>query len=312
MGNRPPPSPPPSIHALITFYLSEHPSIVGFRWSHTQSWGSTWSFLFSSISLYLLVSLSLSLLLRPLRRPLPLGPLPALHSLALSLLSATIFAGIFLSAAAEIRDTRWFWRRTKTPLEWLLCFPLGTRPSGRVFFWSYLYYLSRFLHMLTTILAILRRRRLLFFQVFNHSISAFTSFLWLEFSQSFQVLAILFATLVYSLVYGYKFWTAIGFRGACFPFVLNCQIALLGCNVACHVGVFLLHFFFKGGCNGIGAWVFNSVLNGAVLLLFLNFYVRVYVFGKRERKIIHGDCDRDPREAESKARSSCPVLISGN
>ncbi|QHO19138.1 Elongation of fatty acids protein 3-like [Arachis hypogaea] len=127
-----------------------------------------------------------------------------------------------------------------------------------------------------------------------------------------QVLAILFATLVYSLVYGYKFWTAIGFRGACFPFVLNCQIALLGCNVACHVGVFLLHFFFKGGCNGIGAWVFNSVLNGAVLLLFLNFYVRVYVFGKRERKIIHGDCDRDPREAESKARSSCPVLISGN
>ncbi|KAI9089367.1 hypothetical protein K1719_029646 [Acacia pycnantha] len=60
------------------------------------------------------------------------------------------------------------------------------------------------------------------------------SFLWLEFSQSFQVLAILFTTLVYSLVYGYRFWTAIGFRSACFPFVFNCQIVLLGCNLISH------------------------------------------------------------------------------
>ncbi|KAL2339652.1 hypothetical protein Fmac_007592 [Flemingia macrophylla] len=26
-------------------------------------------------------------------------------------------------------ETQWFWRRSKTPLQWLLCFPLGTRPS---------------------------------------------------------------------------------------------------------------------------------------------------------------------------------------
>jgi hypothetical protein len=30
----------------------------------------------------------------------------------------------------------------------------------------------------------------------------------------------------------------------------------------------------KGGCNGIGAWVFNSVLNAGILLVFLNFYFR--------------------------------------
>ncbi|KAK7359958.1 hypothetical protein VNO77_01927 [Canavalia gladiata] len=268
------------------YYLSEHPAIVGFRWSHAQSWGSTWSFLFTSIASYLFLSLflhlSLSLLLRR-HRPVPLGPIPAIHSLSMSLISATIFSGILISSAAEIRDTRWFWRRSKTPLQWLLCFPLGTRPSGRVFFWSYVYYLSRFLHMLRTIITILRRRRLSFFHLFNHSISAFGSFLWLEFSQSFQVLAILFTTLVYAVVYGYRFWTAIGLRGACFPFVLSCQVLLLGCNVACHVGVFLLHFFLKGGgCNGIGAWVFNSVLNFAVLMLFLNFYVRMYVFKKRK------------------------------
>ena len=36
-------------------------------------------------------------------------------------------------------------------------------------------------------------------------------------------------------------------------------------------GGVLLHFF-TGGCNGIGAWVVNSVLNCAILLPFLNFY----------------------------------------
>ncbi|XP_041992150.1 elongation of fatty acids protein 3-like [Salvia splendens] len=270
----------------LTYYLSEHPSIVAFRWSHAQTWGSTWSFLFSSIAVYLASAVALhaaaSVLSRH-RRPVPLGPLPAVHSLSMALLSATIFAGILVSAAAEIRDTRWLWRRARsrtTPFEWLLCFPLGTRPSGRVFFWSYIYYLSRFLHALRTFVSIFRYRRLSSFKLFNHSILIFMSFLWLEFSQSFQVLAILLTTLVYSVVYAYRFWTAIGLPAACFPFVVSCQLALLTCNLVCHVGVLFLHCL-KGGCNGIGAWLLNSVLNGAILFLFLNFYVRMHL---RKRK----------------------------
>ncbi|KAJ9177161.1 hypothetical protein P3X46_012405 [Hevea brasiliensis] len=107
------------------------------------------------------------------------------------------------------------------------------------------------------------------------------SFLWLEFSQSFQVLAILLATLSYSVVYGYRFWTAIGLPSACFPFLVNCRTVLLGCNLDCHVGVLMLHFI-KGGCNGIGPWLFNSVLNGAILLLFLNFYVKMHLGNKKK------------------------------
>ncbi|POO02603.1 ELO family [Trema orientale] len=290
----------------LTFWLSEHPSIVGFRWSHTQSWGSTWSFLFGSIALYLTLSLllhlTLSLLLHNHSRPIPLGPIPAIHSLTMALISATIFAGTLLSAAAEIRDTRWLWlrgrsSRLRTPLQWLLCFPLGTRPSGRVFFWSYLYYLSRFLHMLRTLFAVARRRRLSFCQLLNQSILTFVSFLWLEFSQSFQVLAILSATLAYAAVYGYRFWTALGLRGACFPFVVTCQIALLGCNVACHVGVLTLHLM-KGGCNGIGAWFLNSVLNAVILLLFLNFYVKMHL-GKKKKKMKSVDGPGGPRPVGS-------------
>lgn len=271
----------------LTYYLSEHPAIVGFRWSHAQSWGSTWSFLFSSIAAYLAAAVALhaiGLLLSRKRRPVPLGPVPAVHSLSMALISATIFAGILLSAAAEIRDTRWLWRRSgTTAFQWLLCFPLGTRPSGRVFFWSYVYYLSRFLHALRAFITIFRHRRLSFFKLFNHSILIFMSFLWLEFSQSFQVVAILLTTLVYSAVYGYRFWTAIGLPAACFPFVVSCQLALLSCNLVCHVGVLFMHCIKGGGCNGIGAWVLNSVLNGAILFLCLNFYVRMHLRKRKSR-----------------------------
>ena len=46
----------------------------------------------------------------------------------------------------------------------------------------------------------------------------------------------------------------------------------------------MLHFMINGGCNGIGAWVLNSVLNVVILLLFLNFYVKMHLGKKRKKK----------------------------
>nr|GME19777.1 elongation of fatty acids protein 3-like [Ipomoea batatas] len=249
----------------LSYWLSEHPSVVGFQWS-LALWGSTWSFLITSISFYILtaVALHLLLLLFSGRRPVPIGRLPALHSLALSLVSFGIFLGILSSAAAEIRETRWIWRRSKTPFQWLLCFPIGTRPSGRVFFWSYAFYLSRFLHVLRTYLA---------------------------------VLAILFTTLGFAVVNAYRVCTELGLRPARFPFVMNCHLVFLLCNSACHVGVLLLHFW-KGGCNGFGAWVFNSALNTFALVLFLRSYVKARMI---RRKAMASMAAREEDERESMA-----------
>lgn len=261
----------------LNYMLSEHPTVVGFRWSHAQSWGATWVFLFSSISFYFVVSITLHvilLLFRHRSRPVPLGPIPALHSLAMFVISITILVGTLFSAAAEIRDTRWFWGRNKTPLQWLLCFPLGTRPSGRVFFWSYAFYLSRYLHVIRTFFTIFRRRRLSLFQLFTNSIPIVMSFLWLEFSQSFQVLEIIFTTFTYAVVYGFRFWTELGLPTVSFPLVANIQILLLGLNLICHFGVLFLQLW-GGGCNGIGAWAFNSIFNGAFLFMFLNSFVKI-------------------------------------
>ncbi|XP_076939839.1 fatty acid elongase 3-like [Bidens hawaiensis] len=258
--------------SATAYILSEHPTIVGFRWSHTHSWGATWVFLLTSITFYLVLSVTLHVILL-LLRPVPVGPIPAVHSLLMSILSATILAGTVASASAEIRHTRWLWGRTRTPLQWVLCFPLGTRSSGRVFFWSYIFYLSRYLHVTRTLFTILRRRRLSLCQLFTNSVTIVMSFLWLEFTQSLQISEIVLTAFSNSVVYGYRFWTELGLPTASFPLVANVQIVFMGVNLICHFGVLYLHVW-GGGCNGIGAWVVNSVFNCGFLFMFLKSFVK--------------------------------------
>ncbi|KAF2309963.1 hypothetical protein GH714_005800 [Hevea brasiliensis] len=78
--------------------LAEHPSIVNFRWSITQTWGSTWFFIFSAIAIYIAASVTLHILLSLLlsrSRRVSLGPIPAIHSLTMALISAFISSVYF-------------------------------------------------------------------------------------------------------------------------------------------------------------------------------------------------------------------------
>ncbi|KAL2486164.1 Elongation of fatty acids protein 3-like [Abeliophyllum distichum] len=97
------------------YWPAEHPAVVYFRWSPTQSWGSTWYFVITSISAYIAISTTLHLFFLLLRRhkPVPVGLIPALHNLAMALISTTIFIGMVSSSVEEFRDTRWFWQRKK-------------------------------------------------------------------------------------------------------------------------------------------------------------------------------------------------------
>ncbi|ONK74586.1 uncharacterized protein A4U43_C03F8010 [Asparagus officinalis] len=68
------------------------------------------------------------------------------------------------------------------------------------------------------------------------------------------------------------------------------KFGLMGCNLVGHLGFLALHFW-KGGCNGMGAWLFNSVLNAALLTLFLNCHVRRAV--ERRKRTLALDDDGD-------------------
>jgi hypothetical protein len=68
-------------------------------------------------------------------RAVPLGPLPALHNLVLMLWSLAMFCG----TAAEA----WRVSAAGAGAEWLFCLPPGTAVVGRLYWWSYVYYVSK-------------------------------------------------------------------------------------------------------------------------------------------------------------------------
>lgn len=68
-------------------------------------------------------------------RALPLGPLPALHNAVLMLWSAAMFCGTAHAA--------WTYTRAEHSAAWLVCLPVGTRVAGRLYWWSYVYFISK-------------------------------------------------------------------------------------------------------------------------------------------------------------------------
>ena len=66
--------------------------------------------------------------------------------------------------------------------EWFFCEHASTRSTGRLFFWSYVYYLSKFYELFDTLLARLNGSSLPFprLHIFHHSCVLLMAWSWLE------------------------------------------------------------------------------------------------------------------------------------
>lgn len=251
----------------LRYWAADHPAVAAFRWDYGVL-GASWPFLFLALLSYFLLIAFLRFLLLFRRSPLPLGPFPALYNLSLLLGSCCMFVGCLQAAQVEIQETRWFWRRSKTTVEWMLCFPLGTRPVGRVFFWSYVFYLSKYYEFLDNVLIILQKRPLGVARILKQALVVMTCFLWLEFSQSLQILAILADTGLHMVVYLHLFLASVANAPPWQRLVRHCGIAQFVFMAFASAGLLLLHFR-REGCNGMGSWVFTALLNASILPLLL-------------------------------------------
>ncbi|XP_002980011.2 elongation of fatty acids protein 3-like [Selaginella moellendorffii] len=262
-----------SVRSSIRYWAAEHPPVARFRWDF-NTFGASWTFLVASVPLYLSLVLLLKLLLSFRKRPVPLGPVPVLHNMVLVVGSAAMFIGCLQATVIEIQENRWLWNKKKG-LNWLLCFPLGTRSVGRVFFWSYVYYLSKFYELLDTAILILRKKPLTFLHVFHHSTVIVMCFFWLQFTQSLQVIALLTNTGVHVAMYTYYLLCSLGLHPPWKKMVTNLQIYQFLFSFVVSLAMMVLHLGGEG-CAGIGAWSFNFGFNIILLMLFANFHSQQY------------------------------------
>ncbi len=255
--------------SLLKRWSSDHPAIHNFQWNRETTWASSPTFVLAAVVGYIAVSQALSALLARRKNPVPLGYIPTLHNLFLALGSAAMFMGCLQATIAEVE------RSPRHSADWVLCFPQGIRAAGPVFFWSYVYYLSKLYELLDTLILILKKRTLTFLHVFHHATVIFMCYFWLQFAQSLQIVALLTNTAVHVIMYTYYFLCSINRPPSWKKVVTNLQIVQFVFSFVASVATLWLHF--KGdGCSGMYAWLFNAFFNVTLLLLFLNFHSKQY------------------------------------
>ncbi|ESW20492.1 hypothetical protein PHAVU_006G213700 [Phaseolus vulgaris] len=267
--------------SVVEWWMVYQPSILNFQWNSPHTPFSSPLFLTLSIITYLSLTLFLTNLPLP---PFPhhlLKPITALHNLLLLLLSLLMLLGTSLTLL------------THTPhLHWAICFPPHTKPTGPLFFWAYIFYLSKILEFLDTLFIILSRstRRLTFLHVYHHSTVLLMSYLWLQTSQSLFPVALLTNASVHVIMYAYYFLTALSFRPSWKRAVTNCQILQFLFSFA--ISALMLRFHFSSsGCSGIWGWCFNALFNASLFALFVDFHLKSYAHGRNstDKRIVDKD-----------------------
>ncbi|KAJ4717053.1 elongation of fatty acids protein 3-like [Melia azedarach] len=255
-----------------SIFLLNHPKILNFTWTQPQTVASSPHFL----SLTILSYLSLTFLLSHYSFSLPaniLKPITALHNFTLLLLSLIMAVGCTLSI---------IFHHPPLPFHHIVCFPHNTPPTGPLFFWAYIFYLSKILEFVDTLLIILTNsiQRLTFLHVYHHATVVVMCYLWLQTSQSLFPIALVTNASVHVIMYYYYLLCAMGIRPKWKRLVTDCQIVQFVFSFV--VSGLMLHYHFTTtGCSGISGWCFNAVFNASLLALFVDFHGKSYAKAKK-------------------------------
>ncbi|XP_038888900.1 elongation of fatty acids protein 3-like [Benincasa hispida] len=262
----------------LSIFLVNHPILLNFAWVEGQTFGSSPFFLIFTIFSYLSLTFLLSHIPFPSISPQFLKAISSLHNFILLILYFIMAIGCTLSSIYHVSH----------PLL-LICFPPQTPPIGPLFFWAYIFYLSKILELLDTLLIILSRsyQRLTFLHLYHHSMVLIMSYLWLSTSQSLISIGIVVNAIVHIIMYGYYFLCSIGIKPKWKKLVTNCQI--LQFVFALVVSGWMLYEHFGrssslGGCSGMKSWCFSIVFVASLLALFIDFHSKSYVMHANTNK----------------------------
>ncbi|KAI3983893.1 hypothetical protein MKX01_011601 [Papaver californicum] len=283
------------IYQELHYWLVDQPMISEFRWKEGETFGGSTQFLVTAVITYLSLTTIIHFIILPSKSTAqnsstssssPKSPnilrfVSAIHSLILLNLSFIMAFGCILSTSSQMLNARW-----------IFCFPPNkTPPNGPVFFWAYVFYLSKILEFVDTLLILFNRgnRRLTFLHVYHHAVVVVMCYVWLHTSQSLLPVALVTNALVHTLMYAYYMLCALGKRPPWKRIVTDCQIVQFMFSFGVSIVMLWFHFIGNEGCSGIWGWVFNAVFNASLLALFTDFHTKNYdkkKSGSRGKRIL--------------------------
>ncbi|EOX97350.1 GNS1/SUR4 membrane protein family, putative [Theobroma cacao] len=247
-------------------WLVNHPKILEFSWNQGQTPGSSQRFLTLTVLSYISFTFILSQVSRPsLARP-ALKSISALHNMFLLVLSFVMALGCLVSIFSQVPN-----------FNTLVCLPKRTSPSGPLFFWAYIFYLSKIVEFMDTLLIILSNsmKRLSFLHVYHHSMVVIMCYMCLESAQSSFSMVLVTNCVVHIVMYTYYLMCTLGMRPKWKKAVTDFQLLQFWASFL--IMAMLVFYHFTGsGCSGILSWFFNAFFIISLLFLFSDFHAKSY------------------------------------
>lgn len=191
------------------------------------------------------------------------------HNLILCLASLGMFVGCLYEVIQ--RST------LEGGITWLFCEHIHTEANGSLWFYSYIYYLSKFYELLDTFLQLFSGKipPNFFLHVYHHSLVIFMSWTWINTAASMQFIGLLFNTAVHVVMYYYYYLRSVGSVPWWKNYVTTFQIVQFMTSLA---SFFITMFFVwsrsslgpEMQCKGMSAVYGSLFFNMTLLYGFIN------------------------------------------
>lgn len=252
-----------------------------FVWSEAKTPMSDYRIPLATGVAYIFTLLCIKAFMRD-REAMQLRGFTALHNGFLSVLSLIMFCG-------QLYETV----QAAGALGWgnVFCWQQSGPPNGSLYFWAYLFYLSKYYELIDTVLLVLKKKPLDFLHCYHHAIVPYAA--WVGFRGWYMpiVTGTLFNSLVHVVMYYYYMQASLGKTVwwkrylTVFQIVQFCSgfgftllfFAMYFRNFAMSESNGSFHVSFSKGCNAEVAPVFfTAAVNVSFLVLFCKFYGRAY------------------------------------
>eukprot|EP01132_Coremiostelium_polycephalum_P000618 gene618-767_t len=141
-----------------------------FQWKRGETAFSSWIYPSSTSILYLVVIFGIFLFMKG-RKAFELKGFSIVHNINLILLSASMMIGVLQAAFKQSQEEGAFS---------LLCEQSDNAVSGRIGFWIYVFYLSKYYELVDTIILALKKKPLIFLHIFHHMAMVPVTWQWLD------------------------------------------------------------------------------------------------------------------------------------
>jgi fatty acid elongase 3 len=235
-----------------------------FEWQYGVTPFSDLKFVASSIAAYFAIILVLKGVARSQKFDSKL--LLALHNLILTVWSLLMFLGITYEV---------FQLALESGTDSIFCMKEGLPIKGRIYYWLYIYYVSKFYELIDTFFKAAKGSTIIFLHWYHHAIVIFMVWFWIHDGLIYASLGMIANTLIHVFMYYYYCVQSLG-RSVWFKkYITSGQIVQFVSSFLLSIPFCYYHFFEKG-CKGEMAFYFSCFCNGSFLLLFINFYQQTY------------------------------------